>query len=101
MLLPECDCIPQPALCRSIYPQAKAMTQLIIHDDIDIFLPQRFPDVRDDLLHGRKTGRVIPPDPGKYSKPLVLLVNLKLPVQAIDGEDGGGLGRLCLWQQSL
>ena len=63
------------------------MTQLIIHDDIDIFLPQRFPDVRDDLLHGRKTGRVIPPDPGKYSKPLVLLVNLKLPVQAIDGED--------------
>ena len=61
------------------------MTQLIIHDDIDIFLPQRFPDVRDDLLHGRKTGRVIPPDPGKYSKPLVLLVNLKLPVQAIDG----------------
>lgn len=77
------------------------MTQLIIHDDIDIFLPQRFPDVRDDLLHGRKTGRVIPPDPGKYSKPLVLLVNLKLPVQAIDGEDGGGPWQIMFMQQSL
>mgnify|MGYP006928866626 CR=1 FL=1 len=76
------------------------MTQLIIHDDIDIFLPQRFPDVRMIFSTAAKpvgsSAR-----PWKYSKPLVLLVNLKLPVQAIDGEDGGGLGRLCLWQQSL